>query len=115
MQALRTRIAEGDRKVTVDTIKSAVAKYFRMSVPELMRKTREKAVSHPRQIAMYLSCKLTTHSLPNVARMFGGYDHTTVLYSKRKVAKLEEECAETRRAIEEIIRSVRSWPAEGAQ
>lgn len=105
--ALRTRFGESARKVSVDMIKAAVAKHYQMSVAELMRKTREKAVSHPRQVAMHLSCQLTTLSLPNIARLFGGYDHTTVLYSKRKIARLLTECAELRRDVEEIKKLLR--------
>lgn len=105
--ALRSRIGEGTRKVTVDLIKAATAKHYQMSVAELLRKTREKAVSHPRQMAMYLSCKLTTLSLPNIARLFGGYDHTTVLYAKRKIAKLLPEDVELRRDVEEITKLLR--------
>jgi chromosomal replication initiator protein len=106
-QALRSRMGEAARKVSVDMIKSAVAKHYRMSVAELMRKTREKAVSHPRQMAMYLSCRMTTLSLPNIARLFGGFDHTTVLYARRKVARLLSESAELRRDVEEIERLLR--------
>ncbi|MDX2233208.1 MAG: DnaA/Hda family protein [Hyphomonadaceae bacterium] len=105
--ALRNRIAERERKVTVDMIKAAVARHFEMSVAELLRKTREKAVSHPRQIAMYLSTKLTTLSLPNIARLFGGYDHTTILFAKRKITRLLQECPDMRRDVEEIMKLLR--------
>ena len=109
--ALRSRIAERERKVTVDMIKAAVAKHYHMSVPELLRKTREKAVSHPRQMAMYLSTKLTTLSLPNIARLYGGYDHTTVLYAKRKVARLLLGASEELRAdVEDIMKLLRNPP-----
>jgi chromosomal replication initiator protein len=107
--ALRSKMGDGVRKVTVDMIKAATAKHYQMSVAELLRKTREKAVSHPRQVAMYLSGELTTLSLPNIARLFGGYDHTTVLYAKRKVAKKLRESggAELRRDVEEISKLLR--------
>lgn len=105
--ALRSRLGDGARKVTVDMIKAAVARHYQMTVVELLRKTREKAVSHPRQLAMYLTCKLTTLSLPNIARLYGGFDHTTVLYAKRKVTKLLLESAELRRDVEEISRLLR--------
>ena len=106
--ALRSRISE--RKITVDMIKAAVARHCHMTVPELLRKTREKAVSHPRQIAMYLSTRLTTLSLPNIARLFGGYDHTTVLYAKRKVARLLGESGEMRADVEDIMKLLRNPP-----
>ncbi len=105
--ALRSKLPDRERRVTVDMIKAAVAKFYNMSVAELMRKTREKAVSHPRQMAMYLSTKHTTLSLPNIARLFGGYDHTTVLYAKRKVAKSLEDCAQAQRDAESIVKLLR--------
>jgi chromosomal replication initiator protein len=109
--ALRSRIAERERKVTVDMIKAAVARYYQMTVAELLRKTREKAVSHPRQVAMHLSAKLTTLSLPNIARLFGGYDHTTVLFAKRKVERLLLESPDMRRDVGEIMKLLRQPPA----
>lgn len=106
-EALRSKLPDRERRVTVDMIKAAVAKHFGMTVAELLRKTREKAVSHPRQMAMYLSTKHTTLSLPNIARLFGGYDHTTVLYSKRKVADLLLTCTQTQRDVESVVKLLR--------
>jgi len=106
-EALRSKLPDRERRVTVDMIKAAVAKHYSMSVAELLRKTREKAVSHPRQMAMYLSTKHTTLSLPNIARLFGGYDHTTVLYAKRKVAELLLTCAQTQRDAEQVVKLLR--------
>ena len=108
--ALRSRISERERKLTADMIKAAVARHYHMSVAELLRKTREKAVSHPRQVAMYMCAKHTVLSLPNIARLFGGYDHTTVLYAKRIVAKKLPENADLRRDVEEINKLLRQWP-----
>lgn len=108
--ALRSRISDRERKVTVDMIKAAVARHYDMSVPELLRKTREKAVSHPRQVAMYLSTRLTTLSLPNIARLYGGYDHTTVLYAKRKVAAMLDKSGELAADVESILKLLRNPP-----
>lgn len=105
--ALRSKLPDRERRVTVDMIKAAVAKHYGMSVAELMRKTREKAVSHPRQVAMYLSTKHTTLSLPNIARLFGGYDHTTVLYARRKIAAVLQACGQMQRDIEAIVKLLR--------
>lgn len=105
--ALRSKLPDRERRVTVDMIKAAVAKHYGMSVAELLRKTREKAVSHPRQMAMYLSTRHTTLSLPNIARLFGGYDHTTVLYARRKVAAVLQSCAQTQRDAESIVKLLR--------
>jgi chromosomal replication initiator protein len=87
-QALRTKLGAGEKRITIEMIKAATAKYYDMTVVELLRQTRAISVAHPRQVAMYLSTKLTTLSLPNIARLFGGYDHTTVLHGRKKITKL---------------------------
>jgi chromosomal replication initiator protein len=48
-------------------------------------KKRSKIVAYPRQIAMYLSRELTSHSLPEIGEQFGGRDHTTVLHAYEKI------------------------------
>jgi len=45
--------------------------------------------------------------LPNIARLFGGYDHTTVLYAKRKVAELLLTCTQTQRDAEQVVKLLR--------
>jgi chromosomal replication initiator protein len=49
---------------------------------------RARAVARPRQVAMYLAKQLTTRSLPEIGRRFGGRDHTTVMHAVRKVEEL---------------------------
>jgi chromosomal replication initiator protein len=49
---------------------------------------RARAVARPRQVAMYLSKQLTSRSLPEIGRMFGGRDHTTVMHAVRKIEEL---------------------------
>ena len=48
-------------------------------------------LARPRQIAMYLSKQLTSRSLPEIGRKFGGRDHTTVIHAVRKIEQLREE------------------------
>jgi chromosomal replication initiator protein len=52
---------------------------------------RARSVARPRQIAMYLSKQLTTRSLPEIGRKFGGRDHTTVIHAVRKIEQLRDE------------------------
>ena len=113
--ALRSKMVE--RRVTIEQIKAAVAKHHGMSVAELLRKTREKQVALPRQQAQYLSTRLTTLSLPRIAQLFGGYDHTTVLHARRTIEKyLAGEAApkkvaemqQTRQDIEAVLALLRS-------
>ena len=64
-------------------------------------------MARPRQVAMYLAKQLTTRSLPEIGRKFGGRDHTTVMHAVRKVEELktndeilEEDIQRLRRSLE---------------
>jgi chromosomal replication initiator protein len=52
---------------------------------------RARAVARPRQIAMYLAKRLTTRSLPEIGRKFGGRDHSTVIHAVRKITELRDQ------------------------
>ena len=78
---------------TVDDIILLVTEHYQVKLSELQSKKRTKAIAFPRQVAMYLSRKVTRHSLEEVGGFFGGRDHTTVLYA---VEKIEKEIAADR-------------------
>jgi hypothetical protein len=68
----------------VDDIQQIVARYYDMPKADLLSRRRQRAISGPRQIAMYLCRELTARSLPDIGRRFGK-DHTTVLHAIRAV------------------------------
>ena len=79
----------GPREVLrVEHIQRAVALYFGLSKLDLLSCRRTINVARPRQIGMYLSKTLTTKSLPEIGRRFGGRDHTTILHGVRKIESL---------------------------
>lgn len=75
--------------VSIKEIENAVADYFKLSVDELHRKSREPRFVHPRQIAIYLCRKLTYYSFPAIARHFGGINHSTAI---RAYEKIKSKC-----------------------
>ena len=77
--------------VNLESIQKAVADFFDIRMSDLKSNRRPKAISHPRQIAMYLCRDLTNCSLTDIAQSFGGKDHTTVLYACRKMTVLKTE------------------------
>jgi chromosomal replication initiator protein len=85
---LRDLLRAHDRRVTIDEIQKKVAEYFSVRVSDMHSPRRARAVSRPRQIAMYLSKQLTPRSLPEIGRKFGGRDHTTVLHAVKKIEEL---------------------------
>jgi chromosomal replication initiator protein len=78
-------------KTSIEDIQRKTAEFYKLEVRDLHSPERARRVARPRQVAMYLSRKLTTRSLPEIGRRFGGRDHTTVLHACRRIEAL---CAE---------------------
>ncbi|MEM1349989.1 MAG: helix-turn-helix domain-containing protein, partial [Myxococcota bacterium] len=79
---------EHTNKLSVERIIALVAERNNITVADIKGPRRTRAISEPRQYAMYLSRKHTEHSYPELGRKFGGKDHTTVLAACRKIEKL---------------------------
>jgi chromosomal replication initiator protein len=73
-------------EVGIDKIQSTAARYFGVTRSELLSTSRHSSIVLPRHVAMYLAKEMTTSSLPEIGRRFGGRDHTTVLHGVRKIA-----------------------------
>lgn len=82
------------RRITVDEIQKACAAHYRIEPSEMRSKRRARAVARPRQVAMYLAKKLTPRSLPEIGRIFGGRDHSTVIHAVRTIEQLRQVNAE---------------------
>ena len=86
-EALKDIISNKQNKnITIDVIQDVVAGYFNLRVEDLKSQRRTRNVAYPRQIAMYLSRKLTDMSLPKIGEEFGGRDHTTVIHAYEKIS-----------------------------
>lgn len=77
-----------DRRVTIEEIQKKVAEHFQVRISDMHSARRARAVTRPRQVAMYLAKQLTSRSLPEIGRKFGGRDHTTVMHAVKKVEEL---------------------------
>ena len=87
-EALRDMLPVKDpRRITTDLIMAIVAEYYSVSVEDLKSKRRNREITVPRQIAMYLTRELNGASLPRIGLEFGGRDHTTVIHACDKVAE----------------------------
>lgn len=82
------------RRITVDEIQKACAAHYRIDPLEMRSKRRARAVARPRQVAMYLAKKMTPRSLPEIGRIFGGRDHSTVIHAIRTIETLRRDNAE---------------------
>ena len=87
-EVLHDLLRANDRRGTSDEIQKRVAEHFNIKTAEMHSARRSRAVARPRQVAMYLCKQLTSRSLPEIGRKFGGRDHTTVMHAIRKVDEL---------------------------
>ena len=87
---LHDLLRANDRRITIDEIQKSVAAHFNIRLSDMHSARRARSVARPRQVAMYLAKQLTTRSLPEIGRKFGGRDHTTVMHAVRKVDELRE-------------------------
>jgi len=97
-----------DRKITVEEIQRRVSEHYNIRLSDMIGPKRLRSYARPRQVAMYLSKKLTSRSLPEIGRRFGGRDHTTVMHGVRKIEELKatdsqiaDDLELLRRALEE--------------
>jgi len=88
-EALRDILSIQQKMISLDNIQKTVADYFKISVRDILSKSRSRSVARPRQIAMSLAKELTNHSYPEIGDAFGGRDHTTVMHSCKKVKELQ--------------------------
>jgi chromosomal replication initiator protein len=104
---LRPHLSCSERKVTVDHIQKTVAEHYSLKQADLISERRARAVARPRQVAMWLAKQITTRSLPDIGRRFGGRDHTTVLHAVRRIEALKAEDPVIARDVDVLLRKLR--------
>lgn len=77
-----------DRKITIEEIQRKVAEHYNIRLSDMIGPKRVRTIARPRQIAMYLAKQLTSRSLPDIGRRFGGRDHTTIMHGVKKIEEL---------------------------
>jgi len=91
------------RNFTIQNILKTVASYYDIKVSDVKSKRRTREISTTRQIAMYLCREHTKSSLPEIGRQFGGKDHTTVIFSHKKISNSIKENNDLKASIREIL------------
>lgn len=94
------------RQVTIDIIQEVVANYYNLKIEDLKSARRTRNIAFPRQIAMYLSRKLTDMSLPKIGEEFGGRDHTTVIHAYEKISNNLKKDESLQNAIKELNKRI---------
>lgn len=97
---------EGQKRVNIDAIQKTVTKHYDLRLADMTSRRRPTNIAFPRQIAMYLSRKMTRSSLVEIGDAFGGRDHGTVIYACKKVEDTMSSDAQTRDAVEMMISSL---------
>ncbi len=87
---LHDLLRASDRRISIEDIQKRVAEHYNIKLAEMSSSRRSRLVARPRQVAMYLAKQLTSRSLPEIGRKFGGRDHTTVMHAVKKVDELRE-------------------------
>lgn len=95
-------ITDKKKEITIEAITKEVSAYFSIKVSDLKSTKRIKSIMLPRQIAIFLSRKLTGHSLVSIGEKFGGKDHATIIHSIKKV----EEEIKAKRDIKETVEKI---------
>ncbi|MFK7826496.1 MAG: chromosomal replication initiator protein DnaA [Oligoflexales bacterium] len=84
-EIFRSVLPEPPKELGVETVQKLVAEHFKIKVSDLKSKKRQRSLSLPRQIAMYLCRQYTEASFPDIGDKFGGKNHTTVMHAVKKV------------------------------
>ena len=102
-EVLKDFTMDKNRHYTITNIIKSVAEYYGIKVSDIKSKRRTRNISVPRQIAMFICREHTKSSLPEIGRQFGGKDHTTVIFSYKKISNLIKENKALKISIQEII------------
>jgi chromosomal replication initiator protein len=90
----------------VEEIQRKVSDHYNIRLSDLIGPKRLRTFARPRQIAMFLCKQLTTRSLPEIGRRFGGRDHTTVIHGVRRIEELRLKDSQIAEDLELLRRSL---------
>ena len=95
-----------ERKITVEEIQRKVSDYYNIRLSDMIGPKRLRTFARPRQVAMYLCKQLTSRSLPEIGRRFGGRDHTTVMHGVRRIEGLKQTDGQIAEDVEMLRRAL---------
>ncbi|MCX7558161.1 chromosomal replication initiator protein DnaA [Sulfitobacter sp. F26204] len=101
-------LRSSERKVTVEEIQRKVSEHYNIRLSDMIGPKRLRSYARPRQVAMYLSKQLTSRSLPEIGRRFGGRDHTTVMHGVRRIEELKQSDSQIAEDLELLGRALKS-------
>lgn len=106
-EALKDILSRKEKKVITSTlIINTVAKFFNVRPEEFKTQKRNREISFPRQIAMYLCRDLANMHLSKIGEEFGGRDHTTVIHACEKISQDIKTNPEVKTIVDDIIKNI---------
>ncbi len=97
-----------ERKISIEEIQRRVAEHYNIRLSEMIGPKRLRNFARPRQVAMYLCKQMTSRSLPEIGRRFGGRDHTTVMHGVKRIEELRNQDAQIAEDLEILRRTLES-------
>jgi chromosomal replication initiator protein len=104
-QVLKNIIEIQEKKVTIEQIQKCVGEHYGLRAQDLKVRSNSKVIAFPRQVAMFLVKQLTSASLPEIGKQFGGKHHTTVLHSIKKIELLRQVDKDLNKTINRLLDS----------
>jgi chromosomal replication initiator protein len=95
-----------ERKITIEEIQRRVSEHYNIRLSDMIGPKRVRSYARPRQVAMYLCKQLTSRSLPEIGRRFGGRDHTTIMHGVRRIEELRVQDGQIAEDIEMLRRTL---------
>ena len=99
-------LRESERKINVEEIQRKVSEHYNIRLSDMISPKRLRTYARPRQIAMFLSKQLTSRSLPEIGRRFGGRDHTTVMHGVKRIEELRAQDGQIAEDLEMLRRAL---------
>ncbi|OFV88624.1 MAG: chromosomal replication initiator protein DnaA [Acidobacteria bacterium RBG_16_70_10] len=106
-ETLRDLLHTEEKPISIEMIQKFVADHYNLKISDLKAKNNSRSVAVPRQIAMYLIKTLTTASLPEIGKDFGGKHHSTVIHSIRKIDALRKQDTDFDKLIHNFVQAFR--------
>ncbi len=104
-QVLKNIMDTQEKRISIEQIQKRVGELYGLRTQDLKIRSNSKAIAFPRQVAMFLVKQLTSASLPEIGRQFGGKHHTTVLHSINKIENLRRSDKDLNKAINKLLDS----------
>ncbi|PSL18299.1 chromosomal replication initiator protein DnaA [Shimia abyssi] len=95
-----------ERKISVEEIQRKVAEHYNIRLSDMIGPKRVRTFARPRQVAMFLCKQLTSRSLPEIGRRFGGRDHTTVMHGVKRIEELRGQDGQIAEDLEMLRRAL---------